>query len=91
MNTLERLVGSMRYEEILSDIEELKYSKSYIHLDELIVKYGEVGAKELICFMVHVRNLNYFDLSSKNGEPNLYYLYYLKHKDACNKLFLELL
>lgn len=91
MNTYERLVGSMRYAEILSDIEELKDSKSYIHLDELIIKYGENGAKELICFMIHVRNLNYFDLSSKNGEPNLYYQYYLKNKDEYHTLMLELI
>lgn len=89
MRTFEDLIGKLRVEDINTDIKELMESKSYIHLDELFIKYGEIGFKELFVFTFKVHGLKYFDLSSKNGNPSLYYMYYLKNKEEANELLLE--
>lgn len=92
MNVLANLVGQMRYNEIITDVSELTESKSYIHLDELIIKYGEIGVNELIVFMIETHKLKYFKLNSEPySEPNLYYSYYLKYKDEFNSIFSKLL
>ncbi|EPE1232612.1 hypothetical protein ACSGOQ_005888, partial [Escherichia coli] len=81
--------GKLRLQEIEADVKELSETKSYIHLDELFIKYGEIGFKSLFVFVMKVHSLKYFDLSSKDGQLNLYYMYYLKNIDEANTLFLE--
>lgn len=89
MRSFENLIGKLRLQEIEADVKELSETKSYIHLDELFIKYGEIGFKSLFVFVRKVHSLKYFDLSSKDGQPNLYYMYYLKNIDEANTLFLE--
>ncbi|HBB9485585.1 hypothetical protein [Escherichia coli] len=89
MRSFENLIGKHLLSEIDADVKELSKSKSYIHLDELFIKYGEIGFKSLFVFTMKVHSLKYFDLSSKDGEPNLYYMYYLKNKDEANTLLSE--
>lgn len=91
MRSFENLIGKMRLDEINADINELIESKSYIHLDELFIKYGEIGYKFLFVFTLKVHELKYFDLSSKDGVPSLHYMYYLKNKDEANTLYSEYL
>ena len=45
MRSFENLIGKLRLQEIEADVKELSETKSYIHLDELFVKYGEIGFK----------------------------------------------
>lgn len=89
MRSFENLIGKNRLAEIEADVKELSQSKSYIHLDELFIKYGEIGFKTLFVFTLKVHSLKYFDLSYKNGQPNLYHMYYLKNIEEAHSLFSE--
>lgn len=52
MCRLSELVGESLLAEIESDVQELKSSCSTIHFDELLVKYGEMGANPVLTFLV---------------------------------------
>ncbi|EHU8781049.1 hypothetical protein N0S44_000284 [Escherichia coli] len=91
MRSFENLIGKLLLSEISEDVKELCKSKSYIHLDELFVKYGEISFKSLFVFTMKVHSLKYFDLSYKNGQPNLYHMYYLKNIEEAHILFSEYL
>lgn len=83
-------LGTLWYNEILEDINDLKESRSTIHCDELLVKYGELGAKHFTLFMMELHFLKYFgelELQKQYyenlcAEINVILYKYLKYVDA---------
>lgn len=89
MISLQELVGPMWHKEIKSDVDALVKSLSHIHLDELITKYGEIGAFQYFVFIMEVHMLKYFNFN-RNGYC-LYTQYFNKHLKELRPIMLEAL
>lgn len=85
--SLEEIAGAHWSKKIKSDIDELVESLSYIHLDELIIKYGEIGAYQYFAFMIEVMSLKCFTLKG-NG---YLFQYFNKHQEELRPLILKTL
>lgn len=84
---IEAYVGSVLYDEIKLDVQELKGTSSVLHFEELCVKYGTMGAKEYIAFHLEAKNLKFLDGSYFNMKDTVAVDYAKKYESSIIELY----